>query len=123
MIEMRVGKKHDVDLWQLANGQGGRGQAFGAKRKTGQPYADPRKKNRISKNCYPEKIDKCGCVPEPSRSQPVIAPRRRIWPGKSGRNWTPTFAYPFIPEINVPTASARTSGIVASNCHLRKKMP
>ena len=37
MIEVRVGKKHDVDFGEVANGQGGRGQAFRADCKTGQP--------------------------------------------------------------------------------------
>ena len=57
MIEMRVGKQHDVDLGEVANGQCGRGKAFGSDRKTGQPDSDPRKKNWISENLYPEKID------------------------------------------------------------------
>ncbi len=57
MIEVCVGQKHDVNLWQLANGQCRRGQAFGSDRKTGQPDSDPRKKNWISENRYPEKID------------------------------------------------------------------
>ena len=35
MIEVRVGKKHDVDLGEVANGQRGRGQAFGPECKTG----------------------------------------------------------------------------------------
>jgi hypothetical protein len=43
MIEVRVGKKHDVDLGEVANGQRGRGQAFWSDRKTGQPDSDPRK--------------------------------------------------------------------------------
>ena len=57
MIEMRVGKKHDVNLGEFSNGQCGCGQAFGSDRKTGQPDSDPRKKNWISENLYPEKID------------------------------------------------------------------
>src|ERR1700730_8881338 len=57
MIEVRVGKKHDVDLGEVANGQRGRGQAFKSERKSGQPDSDPRKKNWISENLYPEKID------------------------------------------------------------------
>ena len=47
MIEVRVGKKHDVDLGEVADGQRGRGQAFGSECKTGQPDSDPRKQNRI----------------------------------------------------------------------------
>ena len=43
MIEVRVGKKHDVDLRKVADSQCGRGQAFGSDRKTGQPDSDPRK--------------------------------------------------------------------------------
>ena len=81
MIEVRVGKKHDVDLGEVANGQRGRGQAFGSECKTGQPDSDPRKQNWISENLYPEKIDQHRRVPEPCRGYPVIAPLRRIWPG------------------------------------------
>ena len=57
MIEVRVGKKHDVDLGEVANGQCGRGQAFWSDRKTGQPDSDPRKQNWIRENLYPEKFD------------------------------------------------------------------
>ena len=57
MIEVRVGKKHDIDLGEVANGQRGRGQTFGSECKTGQPDSDPGKKNRIRENLYPEKID------------------------------------------------------------------
>ncbi len=57
MIEMRVGKKQDVDLGEVANGQRGRGQTFRSECKSGQPDSDPRKKNWISENLYPEKID------------------------------------------------------------------
>jgi hypothetical protein len=46
-----------VDLWQLPNGQCGRGQAFGSDRKPQQPDSDPWKKNWIRENHYPEKID------------------------------------------------------------------
>jgi hypothetical protein len=42
MIEVRVGTKHDIDLGEVANGQRGRGQAFGSESKTGQPDSDPR---------------------------------------------------------------------------------
>jgi hypothetical protein len=52
-----MGKKHDVDLGKVANGQRGRGQAFRPECKTGQPDSDPGKKNRIRENLYPEKID------------------------------------------------------------------
>ena len=47
MVEMRVGKEHDVDLGEVANGQCGRRQAFWSDRKTGQPDSDPRKENWI----------------------------------------------------------------------------
>ena len=57
MIEMRVGKKQDVDLGEVANRQRGRGQAFRSERKSGQPDSDPWKKNWIRENLYPEKID------------------------------------------------------------------
>ena len=57
MIEVRVGKKQDVDLGEVANRQRGRGQAFGSECKTGQPDSDPRKQNWIRENLYPEKID------------------------------------------------------------------
>jgi len=57
MIEMRVGKKDDVDLGKVVNGQCGRGQAFRAECKSGQPDSDAWKKNWISENLYPEKID------------------------------------------------------------------
>ena len=57
MIEVRVGKKHDVDLGEVANGQRGRGQAFRSECKPRQPDSDPRKQNRISEYLYPEKID------------------------------------------------------------------
>jgi hypothetical protein len=57
MIEVRVGKKHDVDLWKVANGQRGRGQTFRSECESRQPNSDPRKKNWISENPYPEKID------------------------------------------------------------------
>src|ERR1700730_11011171 len=57
MIEVRMGQKHDVDLGEVANGQRGRGQTFGAECKPRQPKSDPRKKNWISENLYPEKID------------------------------------------------------------------
>jgi hypothetical protein len=57
MIEVHVRKKHDIDLGEVANGQSGRGQAFGPKCKTGQPDSDPRKKNWISEYLYPEKIE------------------------------------------------------------------
>ena len=57
MIEVRVGKKHDVDLGEVANGQRRRCQALRSKCKSGQPDSDPRKKNWISENLYPEKID------------------------------------------------------------------
>ena len=67
MIEVRVGKKHDVDLEEVTNGQRGRDQTFGSECKTGQPDSDPRKQNRIRENLYPEKIDQDRCVPEPCR--------------------------------------------------------
>jgi hypothetical protein len=35
----------------------GRGQAFGSECKSGQPDSDPRKKDWICENLYPEKID------------------------------------------------------------------
>jgi hypothetical protein len=57
MIEVRVGKKHDVDLGEVANGQRGRGQAFGSDCKSGQPDSDPWKRNWVSENFYPKKID------------------------------------------------------------------
>jgi hypothetical protein len=100
-----VGKKHDVDLGEVANGQRGRGQAFGSECKTGQPDSDPRKQNWISENLYPEKIDQHRRVPEPCRGYPVIAPLRWIWPSESRSDWTPAFDSPFVPEIGVPTAS------------------
>jgi hypothetical protein len=50
MIEVRVGKKQDVDLGEVANGQCSRGQAFGSECKSGQPDSDPRKQNRIREN-------------------------------------------------------------------------
>jgi hypothetical protein len=103
---VRVGKKHDVDLGEVANGQRGRGQAFESECKSRQPDSDPWKKNWISENLYPEKIDQYRCVPEPCRGYPVIAPLRRIWPSESWSNWTPAFNNPFMPEITVPTASA-----------------
>jgi hypothetical protein len=106
MIEVRVGKKHDVDLGEVANGQRGRGQAFRSERESGQPDSDPGKKNWIRENPYPEKIDQYRCVPEPCRGYPVIAPLRRIWPSESWSNWTPAFNNPFAPEITVPTARA-----------------
>jgi hypothetical protein len=56
MIEMRVGKKDDVDLGKVVNGQCGRGQAFRAECKSGQPDSDAWKKNGISENLYPEKM-------------------------------------------------------------------
>ena len=43
MVEMRMGKEHNVDLGEFANGQRGRGQAFGSDCKTGQSDSDPRK--------------------------------------------------------------------------------
>src|ERR1700730_15934614 len=106
MIEVRVGKKHDVNLGEVANGQCGRGQAFGSEGKSRQPESDPWKQNWISENHYPEKIDQYRCVSEPRRGYPVIAPLRWIWPSKSWSNWTPSFDSPFVPEITVPTASA-----------------
>ena len=57
MIEVRVGKKHDVDLREIANGQRGRGQAFRSECKSGQPDSDSWKKDWIRENLYPEKID------------------------------------------------------------------
>jgi hypothetical protein len=57
MIEVRVGKKDDVDLGEVANGQRGRGQAFRSECKSRQPDSDPRKQNRIRENLYPKKID------------------------------------------------------------------
>ena len=57
MIEVRVGKKHDVDLGEVANGQRRRCQALRSKCKSGQPDSDPWKKNWISENLYPEKVD------------------------------------------------------------------
>ena len=105
MIEVRVGKKHDVDLGEVANGQRGRGQAFGSECKTGQPDSDPRKQSWIRENLYPEKIDQHRRVPEPCRGYPVIAPLRRIWPSKSWSDWTPSFANPFMPEVTEQTAS------------------
>jgi hypothetical protein len=57
MIEVRVGKKHDVDLGEVANCQRGRDQPFRSECESGQPDSDPRKKNWISENLYPEKID------------------------------------------------------------------
>lgn len=57
MIEVRVGKKHDVDLGEVANGQRGLGQAFRSECKSGQSDSDPRKQNWIRENLYPEKID------------------------------------------------------------------
>ena len=56
MIEVRVGKKHDIDLGEVANGQRGRGQAFGSECKTGQPDSDPRKQNWIRENFIPKKL-------------------------------------------------------------------
>jgi hypothetical protein len=106
MIEVRVGKKHDIDLGEVANGQSGPRQAFWSDRKTGQPDSDPRKQNWIRENLYPEKIDQHRRVPEPCRGYPVIAPLRRIWPSKSWSDWTPSFANPFMPEVTEPTASA-----------------
>jgi len=106
MIEVRVGTKHDIDLGEVANGQRGRGQAFGSECKPRQPDSDPRKQNWIRENLYPEKIDQHRRVPEPCRGYPVIAPLRRIWPSKSWSDWTPSFANPFMPEVSVPTASA-----------------
>jgi hypothetical protein len=47
MIEVRVGKKHDVDLGEVTNGQCGRSQAFRPECKTRQPDSDPGKKNMI----------------------------------------------------------------------------
>src|SRR5580704_6248399 len=41
MIEVRMGKKHDVDLGEVTNGQRGRGQAFRSECKSGQPDSDP----------------------------------------------------------------------------------
>ena len=105
MIEVRVGKKHDVDLGEVTNGQCGRGQAFRPECKPRQPDSDPRKQNRIRENLYPEKIDQHGCVPQPCRGYLVIAPLRRIWPSKSRSNWTPAFANPFVPQITEQTAS------------------
>ena len=106
MIEVRVGQKHDVDLGEVANGQRGRGQAFRSECKPGQPDSDAWKKDWISENLYPEKIDQYRCVPEPCRGYPVIAPLRWIWPSESRSDWTPAFDSPFVPEIGVPTASA-----------------
>jgi len=106
MVEVRVGKEHDVDLGEVANGQCGRRQAFWSDRKTGQPDSDPRKENRISENLYPEKIDQYRCVAEPCRGYPVVALLRWIWPSKSWSNWTPAFDSPFVPEVTEPTASA-----------------
>ena len=57
MIEVRVGKKHDVDLGEVANGQRSRGQAFEAESKPRQPDSDPWKTDWISENPYPEKIN------------------------------------------------------------------
>ena len=91
MIEVRVGKKHDVDLGEVANGQRGRGQAFWSDRKTGQPDSDPRKQNWIRENLYPEKIEQHRRVPEPCRGYPVIAPLRRIWRGESWSDWDAIF--------------------------------
>ena len=56
MIEVRVGKKQDVDLGKVANGQRGRGQAFRPECESRQPDSDPWKKYWISENLYPEKI-------------------------------------------------------------------
>ena len=106
MIEVRVGKKHDIDLGEVTNGQRGRGQAFRPECKPRQPDSDARKQNWIRENLYPEKIDQPRRVPEPCRGYPVIAPLRRIWPSESWGNWTPAFDSPFVPEIGVPTASA-----------------
>src|SRR5919201_124132 len=50
MVEMRMGKKHDINLGEVAISQRGRSQAFGSNRKTGQPDSNPRKKNWISEN-------------------------------------------------------------------------
>src|ERR1700732_2095480 len=105
MIEMRVGQKHDIDLGEVANGQRGRGQAFGPECKTGQPDSDPRKQNWIRENLYPEKIDQHSRVPEPCRGCPFMLALRRIWPSKSGSDWTPAFDRPFVPEVTDPTAS------------------
>jgi len=65
MIEMRMGKKDDIDRGEVANGKRGGSQAFGPEGKTGQPDSDPRKKNGIGENLCPEKIDQHRCVPEP----------------------------------------------------------
>ena len=50
MIEVRAGKKHDIDLGKVANDQRGRGQAFRSKCESRQPNSDPRKKNWTSEN-------------------------------------------------------------------------
>ena len=57
MIEVRVGKKHDVDLGEIANGQRRLGQTFGPERQSGQPDSNARKKNGIRQNYDPKKID------------------------------------------------------------------
>ena len=57
MIEVCVGKKHDVDLGRVTNGQRGRGQTFEPERKSGQPDSNPRKKNGIREDHYPEIIE------------------------------------------------------------------
>jgi hypothetical protein len=57
VIEVRVGKKHDIDLGKVANGQRGRGQAFGSECNSGQPDSDAWKKNWISEDLYPQEID------------------------------------------------------------------
>jgi hypothetical protein len=104
MIEMRVRKKQNVDLGEVANGQRGRGQAFGADCKAGQPDSNPRKENWICENrsvriVMPKKLINTRCVPEPCGGYPGIAPLRRIWPSESWSNWTPAFANPFVPEV------------------------
>ena len=121
MIEVRVGKKHDVDFGVVANGQRGRGQAFRAECESRQPDSDPRKKNWIHENLYPEKIDQHRRVSEPRRGYPVIAPLRRIWPSESWSNWTTAFHNPFVPEISVPSASAWAAEILVFISHLRRE--
>jgi hypothetical protein len=56
MIEVRVGKKHDVELGEVANGQRGRGQAFGSECKTGQPDSDPRNRTGSLRIFIPKKL-------------------------------------------------------------------
>ena len=67
MIEVRVGKKHDVDLGEVTNGQCGRSQAFRSECKSRQPDSNAWKKDWIRENLYSEKIDQHRCVPESRR--------------------------------------------------------